>query len=187
MAKAVKRKRPAAARRRSSGTPRTALVIVLCVAGLLAIGSILYLRQRGKNAAPPAPTTAAPAQRGRPRPPPPKGGAERFEFYGMLPKAIVTVHPADNQPRIEPAPMPVQVPGSYVLFVGSYATYADADHMKARLGMLGIRSEIQDVTVEDRQYRRVRIGPVENLDELNRMRRQLRDARIEGRLDRVGD
>ena len=107
MAKAVKRKRPAAARRRSGGTPRSARVMVLCVAGLLAIGSIVYLRQRAKNAAPLAPTASAPAPRNRPRPPPPKGAAERFEFYRMLPKAGVTVPPADNQPRSEQRPCTV--------------------------------------------------------------------------------
>ena len=57
------------------------------------------------------------------------------------------------------------------------ARLADADRRQASLALLGIESRIQRVTVDDDVYHRVRIGPISNLDSLNRMRKQLRDAR----------
>ena len=70
-------------------------------------------------------------------------------------------------------------PGVYVLQVGSFHALADADRMQARLALLGIESQIQRVMIDDDVWHRVRIGPIRELGELNRVRRQLRDERIE--------
>jgi cell division protein FtsN len=58
--------------------------------------------------------------------------------------------------------------------------------MKARLAMLGISSRIQKVSVDDKDYHRVRIGPVDSLDQLNTLRTQLRDAAVDIMVIRVG-
>ncbi len=58
--------------------------------------------------------------------------------------------------------------------------------MKARLAMLGIVSSIQKVSVDDKEYHRVRIGPVESMDRLNTLRGQLRDATVDIMVIRVG-
>lgn len=79
------------------------------------------------------------------------------------------------------------MPGAYVLHAGSYGSFAEADKVKAQLALLGISSQIQKITVDERQYHRVRIGPIEDLGELNRTRKRLRDARIDVLVIRVGE
>ena len=77
---------------------------------------------------------------------------------------------------------PVEEPGSYVLQVGSFSGFADADRLQAKLALLGIESRVQRVTIDDDVFHRVRIGPITDLAELNRVRRQLRDAGIDSML-----
>ena len=74
-----------------------------------------------------------------------------------------------------------------MLQAGSFSSNDDADRMKAQLALLGIVSRIQKVTVDDKAYHRVRVGPVNSLDELNAMRTQLRQAQIEVIVIRVGE
>ncbi|MDJ0926394.1 MAG: SPOR domain-containing protein [Gammaproteobacteria bacterium] len=111
----------------------------------------------------------------------------RFDFYDMLPKFEVVIPEEDLEARPDVAPAPVAKPGAYVLQAGSFSAYADADRMKARLALLGIVSRIQKVSVDDKTYHRVRVGPVSDLDELNNTRRQLRDAQIEVMVIRVAE
>ena len=53
--------------------------------------------------------------------------------------------------------------------------------------MQGIESKIQRVTIDDRTYHRVRIGPIDDLDELNVLRSRLRAAQIDALRIRLGD
>src|SRR5690606_30515430 len=80
---------------------------------------------------------------------------------------------------------PVAAPGSYVLQTGSFRSHADADRMQASLALLGIESGIQKVAIDDGEFHRVRIGPVSELDELNRIRTVLRQAGIESLMMKV--
>ena len=74
-----------------------------------------------------------------------------------------------------------------MLQAGSFTTLADADRRQASLALLGIESHIQSVTVDDGEYHRVRIGPISDLKELNRLRRRLKDARVETMLMQAKD
>ena len=110
----------------------------------------------------------------------------RFKFYDMLPNFEVVIPEEDTFVRNDSQPEPLDAPGIYVLQAGSFSSHADADRMKARLAMLGIVSRIQKVSVDDKEYHRVRIGPVESLDRLNTLRGQLRDATVDIMVIRVG-
>ena len=46
---------------------------------------------------------------------------------------------------------------------------------------------MQKVSVDTETWHRVRIGPITNLDELNRLRARLREADINALVIRVGD
>jgi len=48
---------------------------------------------------------------------------------------------------------------SYLVQVASLRKESDAEQLKARLALLGIRSSIQQVTVNGKDYHRVRAGP----------------------------
>lgn len=184
-----RRRRPAAGtRRRKGGTPGWALLLIGLAAGAAAVTSTIYIRDKLASRA--APDAQPAATRPAPRPTPRPGTApaeKRFEFYEMLEEAEVVVPEPDADRRAGKPPAPLEAPGVYVLQAGSYAAFADADKVKARLALLGIRSQIQEISVDQRQFHRVRIGPIEDLDELNRNRTRLREAGIDFLVIRVGE
>jgi len=112
---------------------------------------------------------------------------QRFTFYDMLPKFEVIIpeeEPDVKQDRVIDA---VQQPGLYVLQAGSFTEPADADRRRAELALQGVESRVQRVSIDDKTYHRVRIGPISDLDELNRIRSQLRQAKIDVLRIRLGD
>jgi cell division protein FtsN len=113
--------------------------------------------------------------------------AARFSFYELLPKFEVVIPEEDLNAVPDNRAAAVMVPGVYVLQAGSFSSFADADRMKAGLALLGIVSHIQKVTVDDKTYHRVRVGPVDQLGQLNMLRKQLRDAKIEALVIQVGE
>jgi cell division protein FtsN len=109
----------------------------------------------------------------------------RFDFYDILPQFEVVVPEVETAAgRGVPARI-VQEPGRYILQAGSFTSLRDADRLQASLALLGVESRIQRVTIDDAVFHRVRIGPITDLDELNRVRSRLREARIEPLLMKV--
>ena len=111
----------------------------------------------------------------------------RFEFYDMLPNFEVVIPEEDPEVAPDIEPQAVVEPGVYVLQAGSFSTYGDADRRRAELALQGIGSSIQRVTIDDKTYHRVRIGPTDDLDELNLLRSRLRAAKIDVLRIRLGD
>ncbi|HZF28635.1 MAG TPA: SPOR domain-containing protein [Gammaproteobacteria bacterium] len=114
------------------------------------------------------------ARAGEPAPP----EASRFDFYEMLPKYEVVIPEVETAASPATRAKPIEEPGSYVLQAGSFGAAADAERLRANLALLGIESRVQRVTIDDDVFHRVRIGPITDLAALNRIRKQLRDARI---------
>ena len=111
----------------------------------------------------------------------------RFDFYNLLPKFEVVIPEQERDVRVETSPQAVLEPGVYVLQAGSFSAYEDADRRRATLALQGIESKIQRVTIDDKTYHRVRIGPIDDLDELNLLRSRLREAQIDVLRIRLGD
>ena len=122
-----------------------------------------------------------------PEEPPAESGESRFTFYDMLPNFEVVIPEQEPDVAVDAEPQAIVEPGLYVLQAGSFSQHADADRRKAELGMHGIESSIQRVTIDDRTYHRVRIGPTDDLDELNMLRSRLRAAQIDVLRIRLGD
>ena len=56
---------------------------------------------------------------------------------------------------------------SYMLQAGSYQRQSDAERLKAELALLGMSSQIQKVTIQDRgDFYRVRLGPYDTHDKM---------------------
>ena len=103
-----------------------------------------------------------------------------FDFYKMLPSFQVVIPGQDKDVRSGDDTQAVSQPGSYILQVGSFPTYADADKLKANLALLGIESNIQSVQVNNGStWNRVRVGPIKDLKELNSVRTKLAQQHIE--------
>jgi cell division protein FtsN len=112
----------------------------------------------------------------------------RFTFYDLLPNFEVVTQDADEEPAASAAaPQAVVEPGVYILQAGSFSTHEDADRRRAELGLQGIASHIQRVKINERNYHRVLIGPIDDLDELNVLRSRLRAAQIDVLRIRVSD
>lgn len=178
------------ARRRQQAPGWVWMLVGLTLGLVVALG--VYLQSSGDRqrvaARPAAPAEPAPAPSADVSSEPSSitpPAETRFDFYELLPQFEVVIPEVESDTRPDRAARAVEVPGRYVLQVGSFTALADADRMQASLALLGIESRIQRVTIDDDVYHRVRIGPIAELDRLNRVRRQLRDARIESLLMRV--
>ena len=82
----------------------------------------------------------------------------------------------DSEP---PAPTPVDTPGMYVLQMGAFTRQTQAESLKARLALVGMTARIQPVMVDRQTYYRVRIGPTDDLAQLNADRARLQQHRFD--------
>ena len=158
----------------------------------LSVAFAIYVRDRQPVVVAPAATSnVASAVDDNGEPPAaetePEPGKSRFTFYSVLPNFEVVIPEQELDVTADTEPRAVVEPGVYVLQAGSFSRYEDADRRRAELALQGIESSIQRVTIDDRTYHRVRIGPTDDLDELNMLRSRLRAARIDVLRIRLGD
>jgi cell division protein FtsN len=117
--------------------------------------------------------------------PPPN--ATDYTFYDRLKNFEVVIPEKEKDVHRDLKPAPETRPGTYVLQAGSYRNFADADRIRAQLALQGVESKVQKVTIDADTWHRVRIGPITNLNDLNRIRTRLRQAEIDALVIRVGD
>jgi cell division protein FtsN len=99
-----------------------------------------------------------------------------LEFYDVLPKQEVEVPEQATAARSATrTPLPT---GDAVLQAGSFKQSTEAEKMQAQLALLGISSKIQRASVDDETWYRVRIGPIETVEELRVIQAKLREAEI---------
>jgi len=112
----------------------------------------------------------------------------RFDFYKILPGAeepkSAPGRASEKAPERPPdratidaakAAEPQAKAGDrYWLQAGAFGTEAEAENLRARLALSGWEATMQSVTLSDKSTRyRVRLGPYDNADELNRMKAEL--------------
>lgn len=137
----------------------------------------------------PAPSVAA-AKHKAPKP--------TFEFYTILPEMEVVVPDeelvspdapdsgdAKNEKQTAKtsattATTPAAGDGDdYILQMGSFRRFEDADRMKAKLALIGIEADVQKVSINNRDtYHRVRSGPYHGQRQLNAARRLAKENNI---------
>ncbi len=115
--------------------------------------------------------------------------AKNYDFYDMLPNFEVVVPEKDREVSRErdTTPAKIERPGVYVLQAGSYRKQEEADRIRAQLKLQGIDANVQRVAVDEDVWHRVRIGPITDLTELNRLRARLRAADLDALVIRVGE
>jgi hypothetical protein len=152
---------------------------------IIGLAVAVAVHMRGKQAAPQQTAADVPAQE--------DASAELdddsgFTFYDLLPNFEVVIPEEETAIGAGPELAPLVEPGLYVLQAGSFQQEEDADRLRAQLALLAIESGIQRVTIDDDQtWYRVRIGPMSDLDSVNRIRERLREESIEPLVLRVGD
>jgi len=112
-----------------------------------------------------------------------KNTKPKFDFYTILPEMEVIVPDKRNKAGQS---APIDKPGIYILQVASFRSFAEADNLKARLALLGVESKIETVTVNNSDtWHRLRVGPTQDLRELNKIRTRLLNNNINPILLRV--
>jgi cell division protein FtsN len=77
---------------------------------------------------------------------------------------------------------------NYFLQAGAFQSPADADNMKAKLAFLGLESSVEPTNIPEKGvFYRVRLGPYNRIDDINRVRTQLAQNGIEPSLVKVRD
>ena len=116
-------------------------------------------------------------------------GAKNYDFYDMLPNFEVVIPEKDREVAGERnnAPVTIERPGVYVLQAGSYRQQEVADRTRAQLKLQGIDANVQRVAVDEDVWYRVRIGPITDLAEVNRLHARLRAADLDPLVIRVGE
>ena len=146
-------------------------VFVGLVLGLAVAAAIAYfLGKSGLTGSPAAPGAQKEIVRnGKPETVPATGTPEkpRFDFYKIL--------PGTEEPKLPKAPETQTKPVDRLwLQAGAFASESDAENLKARLALSGWEASVQMATLADKSVRyRVRLGPYDNTDELNRIKADL--------------
>ena len=160
----------------------------LAVGLSLSLFVLVWQNYRDKNAA------RAAAEVPRPEPRPDKeaaagdveDSAKNYDFYDMLPNFEVVV-PEKEAVVPRDAPESPEKKGAFVLQAGSYRKFEDADRVRAQLALQGIESNVQRVAIDADTWHRVRIGPITDAAELDRIRERLKEAEVDFLVVRVGD
>ena len=117
-------------------------------------------------------------------------GKQRFQFYKILTdkqKAAVVAPamPADqvkSADKSQPAKSQSPAYQPQILQAGSFPNASDAENLKAKLALLGVEASIQAATIKDKGvWYRVRLGPYNNEDEMNRARGFLKQNGVDSK------
>ena len=121
----------------------------------------------------------------------------KFDFYKILPEMEVPVQDWEKEgkepqatkvekndktaataSKDKPATTPAALAerGAYLLQIGSYKQYEEADQAKARLAMQGIGANIQRVVINGQEvWFRVHVGPLSDANDMRAMRLKLQE------------
>lgn len=106
-----------------------------------------------------------------------------FDFYTILPELEVVVDKDNNESSSNSNKnLPA---GKYVLQVGSFKSSDEADSLKAQLALMGVETNIEVVKVNTINWHRVRVGPSENIDQLQSTQKRLRVKNMDSILLKV--
>jgi cell division protein FtsN len=93
---------------------------------------------------------------------------------GKAPAAPASATDARVPEKVAAADPAAKAPDRFWLQAGSFASAPDAENLKARLALAGWEAQVQQGQVPDKGVRyRVRLGPYDNTDELNRIKGEL--------------
>lgn len=121
----------------------------------------------------------AASPRKAPENPPPSPPKPKFDFYTILPETETVLPPERRAAKSKTAKAKPEQGVTYILQAGSFASFEEADQLKAKLALAGLVAQIQKVTVEGRgEYHRVRLGPYERIDQLDAADLQLQKMDI---------
>lgn len=119
----------------------------------------------------------------------PEESKPRFDFYRILPGQEESV----TGEQLRQAAQAQEKSGAasadlYFLQAGAFQNPADADNLKAKLALMGFEAGVEPTSLADKGvWYRVRVGPFEKIDEINRARSQLAQNGVDASLVKIRD
>ncbi|MDP6182872.1 MAG: SPOR domain-containing protein [Gammaproteobacteria bacterium] len=111
----------------------------------------------------------------------------KFDFYKILPEIEVKVPDWEISSATGKQNSEFKQ-GTYVLQVGSFKQYQDADRAKAQLALRGIQAKIHRVVINGQDvWYRVHVGPYTDLEGIRTMRARLIESGNDYILLKIGD
>ncbi|OQW68772.1 MAG: sporulation protein [Proteobacteria bacterium ST_bin12] len=93
----------------------------------------------------------------------------QFDFYTILPETESTV----TEQEVKDNSLTVKK-DNYFLQIGAFQNEADADNMKAKLALQGFEAVVQTATIPEKGvWHRVRVGPLSDINQINKIRGEL--------------
>ena len=90
-----------------------------------------------------------------------------------------TVIPGTEPPRSAAPAKSASTQTLYYLQAGAFRSVDDAEARKAQVLLLGLPAQVQQAKINGGTINRVRVGPFKGIDEMNRSRAMLGEAKIE--------
>lgn len=91
----------------------------------------------------------------------------KFDFYTILPETESTV----TEKEVKESSIKKD---NYFLQVGAFQNEADADNMKAKLALQGFEAVVQTASIPEKGvWHRVRVGPLNDIAQINKIRGDL--------------
>jgi cell division protein FtsN len=171
--------------------PAWAWLVIGVLLGLVLSGIALYrdwlpaLRQSDGPQPNPQATAQGAGEAGvAPEPVAPQAPVEtkpKYDFYSVLPEMEVVIPDAEIKAQAAAQPPPAATDSTTTAAAGerlflqaaSFKNSPDADAMKAKLALLGMRAAVVSVTINDSTWYRVRVGPFATARELDEAKRGL--------------
>jgi len=106
---------------------------------------------------------------------------QKFNFYTILPELEVLIPESETRPPETKNKITSnnRTGKQYVLQVGSFQNLNDAEKLKANLAFLGLKANIQNVTVNKQAWHRVRTGPYRDKQQLYKNQKLLKQNDID--------
>jgi cell division protein FtsN len=110
----------------------------------------------------------------------------RFDFYKILPGQEEPVTERELKAAAKGADKAGAAKDLYFVQAGAFQNPADADNLKARLALIGLVASVEPASLPDRgTWYRVRLGPYNQLEEINRVRATLAQNGVDASLVRI--
>jgi cell division protein FtsN len=179
--KSPARKRANATRRKKTGFPTVAVLMVgMIVGGFIAF--LAYLKFLPSSEQSKVTTTASAkdtgkntgkkAEESKTSPPQPETKVPKYTFYDLLEDKQVII-PEEELKRPENT-----VSMQYIMPCASFTQQENAEALKAKIALLGFESKIQPVKWNDKQLYRVQLGPFASKRQAESIRHRLQENDI---------
>ncbi len=111
----------------------------------------------------------------------------QFDFYTILPEKEVIVPEYEIKTRTREEHVGKAKEAHYILQVGSFKTFKEAETLKAKLASMGMESTIQKQKIGIISWYRVKMGPYTQMPSINTIRGRLRQNGIDVIITETGE